>query len=836
MRLFSFLVLILVCVNSFALAQDFGPMWQMETPLPGNISEFVENETAAIALGKAFFWDAQIGGDGVTACATCHFSGGADTRDRNQAHPGAAGTFTNNAANGQWAPADFPFRKLSDPDNADSTVERDSTEVGGSQGVHDFDFTGLSGLLGSGGSQVDCDNLDDDGNVIINPIHSVDGVNVRQTTGRNAPAAVNAIHSVDSFWDGRARSDFNGLNPGGQGDADAVVRKVDADGSICACGVTMEKAALASQATGPIGSDVEMTGAGQPNIALGKKVCTLTPLANQAVSPDDSVLGGMAAEGGGLNTSYVEMIEAAYRPEYWNSSAILDADGTVIDANPDGTNVPEGEDQYSLMEINFTLFWGISVMLYESTLVSDDTPFDRWLAGDTEALSPEAEAGMDAFYSGGLKCAECHSGPLLTAASWDQLNEPGSVGEGPVVEVDGQDESGVGDKGFFNIGVRPVAEDGGRAGVGANTWLSALDSGNTGMLPDAQIEDVDTGDLNMNVGAFKTPTLRNVELTGPFFHNGSQATLKQVVEFYVRGGDFGGDGTNVHKHVNPIGKLRGKEPRQEAVVAFMKALTDERVRWERAPFDHPSLDIPNGAIGDSVSVGEGLDGILQGESSDNMITLPATGSDGRTAAQGPVKAFLEDAGGNGAGTLNEDNDPVINVVCYATADGVTVSWSATTPVDSYVIEIDNGGEFGADVISLNGAEQGFQDPTFRPGVTGYLITPFSLGSELKSSACYIRRGEVEGMVPHFLRGDMNTNGLIDVGDAIEILQGIFSGGQIVCNDSADWNDDGKIDISDPICSLAYLFAGGVAPALPFPQCGSDPSFDSLNCGQLDLCQ
>ena len=831
--LVSVLFLFLFCTVGLVQAQDFGPLSDLETPLPGNVSEFVENEAAAIALGKALFWDAQIGGDGVTACATCHFSGGSDTRDRNQAHPGANGTFTNNAANGQWTSGSFPFRQLADPDDATSAVERDSTEVGGSQGVHDFDFAGISGLLGAnGGSQVDCDNTDDDGNIIVNPIHNVDGVNVRQTTGRNAPSAVNAVHSVDSFWDGRARSDFNGLNPGGQGDPDAVIRKVDADGGICACGITMEKAALASQATGPIGSDVEMTGAGQPNIALGKKVMTLTPLANQTVASDDSALGGMAADGGGLNTTYVEMIQAAYRPEYWNSDAILDAGGTVI-----GTGTPSGEDEYSLMETNFTVFWGISVMLYEASLVSDDAPFDQWLAGNEDAISPEAENGLDAFYSGGTKCSECHSGPTLSAASWDQLNEPGSVGEGPVVEVDGQDDSGVGDKGFFNIGVRPVAEDGGRAGVGANTWRSALESGNTGMLPDGQIEDVDTGAINMNAGAFKTPTLRNVELTGPFFHNGSQATLRQVVQFYTRGGDFGGDGTNVHKHVNPIGKLRNKAPRQEAVVAFLESLTDERVRWEMAPFDHPSLDIPNGAQGDETSVGDGSNGLLAGESTDNVVSLPATGAGGRTASDGPVKGFLPDDGGDGAGTQGGgSDDPITNVVCYETANGVVISWTATTPIDSIVIEVDHGGVMGAEVISLSGSELSFEDAEFRPGVTGYLITPFALGSELESSACYIRRGEVPGQVPHFLRGDMNSDGFIDIADAIETLEGVFLGGLLACGDAADWNDDGKVDISDPIGTLSYLFGGGAAPALPYPQCGSDPSFDSLGCGQLDLCQ
>jgi cytochrome c peroxidase len=816
--------------------QDFGPLSTLETPLPGNLMEFVADQEAAIALGKALFWDAQIGGDGVTACATCHFSGGSDTRDRNIGHPGAGGTFTNLAANHQMTHDDFPFRKLADPDDAESAVERDSPEVSGSQGVHDFDFVAVSlGLDGMADGADENNNLDSDGLPMINPVHSVGGINVRQTTGRNAPSAINAIHSVDFFWDGRARSDFNGLNPGGQGDPDAVILKIDMDGGICACGITMEKAAAASQAVGPPGSDVEMTGAGRRFIDLGKKACALMPLANQMVASDDSALGGMAmsgVDGGpGLGTTYVEMIQAAFRPEYWASDAILDANGTVI-----GSGEPDGPDEFTVMETNFSLFWGLSVMLYEASLVSDDTPFDQWLAGDVDAISPEAENGLDAFYSGGTKCSRCHSGPVLSAASWDQLNVESGVGVGPVVEIDTQEDSGIGDKGFFNIGIRPIAEDGGRAGVGDLTWTSGLISGNTNLLPDAQIEDLDLTDTVKNAGAFKTPTLRNVELTGPYFHNGSQATLLQVVQFYTRGGDFGGDGTDVHKFVNPIGKLRNKLPRQQAVVAFMKSLTDERVRWEMAPFDHPELMIPNGAVGDSTSVA--LGGLNASESEDNAVILPATGAGGRTAAQGPVKGFLPDGGsGGGSGPLGgTEVDPITDVICFETGGNVVLSWSSNTPIGSIVIEIDNGGEMGLDVFTLSGSETSFGDAVFRPGVTGYLITPFAFGSELKSSACYIRRGDLPGQVPNFFRGDMNLDGMVDLADAIDTLQGVFLGGLIACGDAADWNDDGKVDISDPISTLSYLFGGGPAPALPFPQCGSDPSFDSLGCDQLDICQ
>ena len=810
------------------LAQDFPPMSTLATPLPANLSEFVVDTTKAIELGKALFWDSQMGSDGATACATCHFSGGSDTRDRNQAHPGALGMYQNHAPNSQMTSDDFPLRLLEDPDVATSAVLRDSTEVGGSQGVQKFGFSGVSlGLDGMADGVDDCWGEPD-------PLHNVGGINVRQVTGRNAPSAVNAIHYIDNFWDGRARSDFNGNDPGGQGNPDATIRQIDLDGNICSCGITMEKASLASQAVGPPLSGVEMSGSGRQFRDLGKKACALMPLADQMVAADDGVLGAMAmsgVDGGpGLATSYVEMIEAAFRPDYWASDAIFDGDGNVI-----GTGTPQGLDEFAQMEINFPLFWGISVMLYESTLVSDQTRFDEWLAGDLEALSPEEENGLDAFYSGGTKCSRCHSGPLLSSATWGELNLDNGVGAGPVIDIDTNGTDGIGDKGFFNIGIRTIAEDGGRAGVGDLTWTSGLLSGNTNLLPDAQVEDIDLTDPVKNAGAFKTPTLRNIELTGPYFHNGSQATLLQVVQFYTRGGDFGGDGTDVHKFDNPIGKLRNKLPRQEAMAAFMVSLTDERVRWEMAPFDHPELVIPNGAEGDSNAVVPG--GIHEGESADNAVTLPATGAGGRgDIGAPPVMGFLGGGGGSGSGPLGgTEADPISDLACFETSNGVVISWSNTTPMSMISLEIDHGGVMGLQVVTLSGNLTSFEDPLFRPNVTGYILTPSFQGVELKSSGCFIRRGTFPGQIPHFLRGDMNLDGQVDLADAIDALQGIFMGGTMICRDSADWNDDGAVDVSDPISTLNYLFAGGPAPALPFPLCGSDPSFDTLDCDQINSC-
>src|SRR5204863_9350527 len=101
-----------------------------------------------------------------------------------------------------------------------------------------------------------------------------------------------------------------------------------------------------------------------------------------------------------------------------------------------------------------------------------------------------------------------------------------------------------------------------------------------------------------NLGKFKTPSLRNVELTGPYFHNGRYVTLRQVVEFYNRGGDV----ANAEKdgQVRPLGLTVAQ---RDDLVSFLLALTDPRTRSQSAPFDHPALDVPNGPVVDAVGAG-----------------------------------------------------------------------------------------------------------------------------------------------------------------------------------------------------------------------------------------
>ena len=90
--------------------------------------------------------------------------------------------------------------------------------------------------------------------------------------------------------------------------------------------------------------------------------------------------------------------------------------------------------------------------------------------------------------------------------------------------------------------------------------------------------------------------------------------------------------------------------------------------------------------------------------------------------------------------------------------------------------------------------------------------------------------------PLFLRGDASSDGEIDIGDPIGILDALFRGGRPpACEDTADANDDGRIDISDPIHILGYLFLGGAPPPAPHPACGPDPTPDGLRCDDSSPC-
>jgi cytochrome c peroxidase len=270
---------------------------------------------------------------------------------------------------------------------------------------------------------------------------------------------------------------------------------------------------------------------------------------------------------------------------------VVDANGRVIVADGE----PSRSGEFNQMAYNFGLFFGIAVQAYESTLVSDDTPVDRFLAGDTTALSGLEQQGLNEFRNGGSQCTRCHMGPELSAAGVTSATT-GNPADPRAV-------------GFFRTAVSAIEDDPGAAGV---------DAFGAPIFPGAP-----GGRGN---GAFKASALRNVELTGPYFHTGGAATLEQVLEFYARNGDVPAGG-NLS---NGFGNINLNQQDRARLVDFLKALTDDRVKFERAPFDHPSLCVPVG---------------YQGTANAELFALvPAVGNTGNAV---PLQTFAEQLAGIG---------------------------------------------------------------------------------------------------------------------------------------------------------------------------------------------
>jgi cytochrome c peroxidase len=364
-----------------AAAWGQGSLKQVPVPQPPNLAKYVRNNDALLVLGKALFWDMQTGSDGRVACASCHFHAGADHRVQNQlSNP--LGDFP---ANHTLTPADFPFHALADPNDNRSTVIRDTTERAGSSG----EFRRLYVDTAPGApadSGVDAADL---------PAFRIGGVNVRQVTKRNTPTVINSVFNYRNFWDGRANNIFTGRTPFGDSDTRANAL-VAFDGRLVPEKVRIANSSLASQAVGPPVSNVEMAYDGRTWPELGKRMLALRPLASQAIAADDSVLSAwVSAEGRGMrpDVSYGTLVQAAFQPEYWTSAELVDANGTLL-----GRNAPaESSAEFTQVEFNFSLFFGLAVQAYEATLISDDTPFDRatlsasrssWRAAAARAATP----------------------------------------------------------------------------------------------------------------------------------------------------------------------------------------------------------------------------------------------------------------------------------------------------------------------------------------------------------------------------------------------------------------------------------------------------------------
>jgi cytochrome c peroxidase len=162
---------------------------------------------------------------------------------------------------------------------------------------------------------------------------------------------------------------------------------------------------------------------------------------------------------------------------------------------------------------------------YIRSLMSGNSPYDRYSAGDRDALSAEQQVGLQVF-RGKANCTACHLGPNLT------------------------------DERVHNTG---IAWSPGAAGTAEGGRF--LDEGRAAIT--GKPEDR---------GAFKTPTLREVGRTSPYMHDGSLASLDEVVDFYDRGG-------RVNPNLDPdLHPLRLTNAEKRALIAFLRAVSANQAR------------------------------------------------------------------------------------------------------------------------------------------------------------------------------------------------------------------------------------------------------------------
>jgi hypothetical protein len=429
------------------------------------------------------------------------------------------------------------------------------------------------------------------------------------------------------------------------------------------------------------------------------------------------------------------------------------------------------------MEYNFSLFWGLAIQQYESTLRADQTPFDQYLAQQkvytiqannvtnsftfklgkgnviprtvsVQAFNPALDVSdQDVFafdnggggivgvgitsgsinyttgqvillfdlppptgfptkvaYSVGTstpltdgqlrgllvfetrgKCIVCHGGPELTNAS------VAHEGTTPMERmIMGDNSIRVYDSGFYHIGTRPAHEDIGLADVdgipssglplsdAATAQINVCNGGTPPVIPGRRGDGIPVAPLSCidpiaQRGMVKAPGLRNLALTAPYFHNGGQLTLEQVVEFYDRGGDFGTPGDEKSNlELLPDGELGtpvGACPDPSATTALLNCLMDPNVELlglslgektdlvdflrnglldhraviQAAPFDHPSLMIPNGHVVDANGVPvpdpnyTDPDHPDRRRALDNYMTIPQVGKSGGV----PLPVFMD---------------------------------------------------------------------------------------------------------------------------------------------------------------------------------------------------
>ena len=690
----------------------------------------VKNDDWLLVLGRAMFHDQQMGSDGG-ACASCHWSGGADNRLTGQMNPafrapingGAGDTIfgctqgsicdgaidkTITASGGTAGPEytfvekDYPFRQLADPLDRQSEILINSNDVHSSAGSYDAEFK--SAFYGD----EKCGKANSD--IFHKTGKRGHKFAARAVEPRNTPTVINTAMLFTLFWDGRANNLFNGVGVFGMSDIhhDPNKRLIEYEGGQASLThLEIKGAPLASLSVGPILDNLEMSCDGRTFADVARKILYTTPLAKQRIARTDSTFGIHGPfgdirnryKGRGLHGDlrYYKLIKLAFEDKWWKARGLW----TIEDGELKKT--PKYSDKgHAQMEINFPMFWGLALHRYQSSLISDQSRFDIAEAAqcidiDTttddfknrcetpDIWTADEQDGRTRFQSfgpGNGGCAACHGGNMFTNAAMgnDGSFNPLQVGFGGGFLID---------EGFQNTGANLFAQDVGRFGKDSYgypiSWVRQLiheqETGEKPLDPVAtqcnivqpvfgpgpDIKPV-TCDANGNYisgafdmattritmgGAMKSPSLRNVGLTPPYFHYGGYSNLRDIMDFYGRGGsnrnvptgcippsrgnpgtcngDTSGNGPLGQKEfedidpANPgsniaIGRLNLTPTAKDNIVKYMLSLTDDRVRCDEGIFDHPELILFNGA--------KGKDRNRDGRADDRRVRLPAVGIEG----------------------------------------------------------------------------------------------------------------------------------------------------------------------------------------------------------------
>ena len=254
-------------------------------------------------------------------------------------------------------------------------------------------------------------------------------------------------------------------------------------------------------------------------------------------------------EQAGTRLQYAHLIKRHYEAEY---EAVFGTLPELEDATRFPPNGKPGDSAFDNMSeadqiaVN-TVFANIgkAIEAYERLLISRNAPFDRYVAGDEAAISFEAKRGLKIFIGKGV-CVLCHGTPHFR------------------------------DNDFHNLGIPQgeLPEDTGRFQGIAELLADPFNS--AGIYSDSKVDA--TRMLNLleprpeHQGEFKTPTLRNVALTPPYFHTGEFPTLASVIEFNNAGGttnEFAG------RSVVPVEPLHLSQEEKRDLVEFLETLTAE---------------------------------------------------------------------------------------------------------------------------------------------------------------------------------------------------------------------------------------------------------------------